>query len=127
MLEWTILAATAPLRWLYLQGPALGGWGFWEGRPPGDICAELTHLPAEHFLNEPEGAAQCGSLVERKFVAFCLGATAVSGTALMVAVCSQSVTYMMTVRPLLTRLDGLLRLHGAPSRSNDAINKDLPP
>lgn len=99
-----------PLRSLYLRGPAWSGWGFWEGRPPGDICSEMTHLPADHFLHNSAGSEQCDALIDRKFTAFCLGTAYVMGTLLMVAVCTQSVSYVITVRPLLTRLDRLLRL-----------------
>lgn len=58
------LAVVEPLRYLYVHGPALGGWGFWEGRPQADACAELTAVPASFWASNVE---PCSELLDRKF------------------------------------------------------------
>ena len=36
----------SPLRYVYVHGPSLGGYGFWGGLRESDICASLTTVPA---------------------------------------------------------------------------------
>lgn len=38
-----------PFLQLYLNGPSIGGYGFWAGREPEDICSEITHIPSDHW------------------------------------------------------------------------------
>ena len=49
---------------LYLYGPALGGYGFWEGREAEDICASITGNRADFWKDHPE---ECSSILDRKF------------------------------------------------------------
>ena len=58
-----------PLRMLYFDGPELGGYGFWGGRPPEDVCAEMSGLSSRAALLNPDG---CTELLERRFAAFLL-------------------------------------------------------
>jgi hypothetical protein len=68
------------------------------------MCAALTHVDAHHWAS-PEGQTMCDDLLERKFTAFVVGVSAVLGTALFVAVTTQSISYCFTIRPILKRLD----------------------
>lgn len=67
-----ILHATVrePLQMLYFSGPALHGYGFWEGKAPADACAELTHTPS-HFWVANSG--ECIALLNRHFDGFYVG------------------------------------------------------
>lgn len=105
-----------PLRILYFHGPSWGGWGFWEGRPPGDICSDLTHVPAHHFWHSADGAQECDALLERKFSAFCIGMLSVMGGALVMIICMNTARYVITIRPILSHLD---RLALTPSKHQD--------
>ena len=104
ILSWLL----APLRLLYLRGPAWSGWGFWEGRPPDDICAELTHVDARHWRDDLSGPAACDDLVDRKFQAFAIGIAAVMAMTMTIAVCAQTIHYCCTVRPLLNHVDSIV-------------------
>ena len=88
-----VLAATRPVRWLvlgvlrplfvhvvvwplwvlYFRGPALGGVGFYRGRPPADICAQLTGVDASFWASGADAARQCDRLLQRDFEAFFVG------------------------------------------------------
>jgi hypothetical protein len=59
-----------PLFNLYLNGPALGGYGFWEGKERAQMCAELTGVPEREWLNASDA---CESLIMRKFNALVVG------------------------------------------------------
>lgn len=59
----------APLRELYLAGPQYKGFGFWEGAPPSDICAQLTQVPAAHW---EANAGACAQLIDNKLYGFAL-------------------------------------------------------
>lgn len=58
-----------PLAELWLNGPAIGNWGFHEGRHYSEICAYYTGVPATHWL---AAATECNELVTRKLNAFVL-------------------------------------------------------
>jgi len=63
-----------PLRRLYFEGPDVYGYGWWGGRAAPDICAQLTNVDAAFWTRNPD---DCRTLLERKFVAFCLGMAAI--------------------------------------------------
>ena len=62
-----------PLRLLYLRGPELAGYGFWEGRSNGEICNQLTGVSASHWTATAANALDCSSLIERKFGSLLIG------------------------------------------------------
>lgn len=64
------VAVVVPLRGLYFNGPTLGGYGFWGGAEPPDICAQITGMSATVWLASPTTVLQCESLLERKFTSF---------------------------------------------------------
>lgn len=70
LLALATLVVLAPLKGLYMNGPTLGGYGFWGGAEPADICAQLTGLSATVWLSSPVQALQCDALLERKFLSF---------------------------------------------------------
>lgn len=92
--------ALTPLRLLYFDGPAWSGWGFWEGRAPDDVCAELTHVDGSHWRGTEQGRMACTDLLERKFAAFVVGVAAVACVALAAQACSHFLTYHSTTKPL---------------------------
>ena len=53
-----------PLFEMYMYGPALGGWGFHEGKAHSLICAEYTGIPELHWL---QNGMECETLIMRKF------------------------------------------------------------
>lgn len=58
-----------PLRTLYMNGPALYEYGFWEGKDKRKICAQL--IPDMDWEDEPTLADRmCTRAIERKFQAF---------------------------------------------------------
>lgn len=76
-----------PLRELYFKGPRFQGYGFWNGLPLSDICAQLTHTASEMWGNN---AAQCVIITDRYFQAFFIG--------------TYSIVYIIVVYNLLTSL-----------------------
>lgn len=67
----------APLRWLYLFGPSLLDWGFWEGKTSADICSRLTGVAAA-FWERDHNRGQCLELIEAKIRAFSIGVVVVA-------------------------------------------------
>lgn len=67
----------APLRWLYLFGPSLLGWGFWEGKTAAEVCSRLTNVEAA-FWERDLNRGQCLELIEAKVHAFSIGAVVVA-------------------------------------------------
>jgi len=67
----------APLHLLYWHGPDLGGYGMWAGAEHADACTRLTSVPAQHWREA--GAPECEMLLERRFIAFAIGAQALVG------------------------------------------------
>jgi len=55
-----------PVRKLYFSGPVVYGYGFWGGREPEDICAELTGVSARHWSDNRE---RCVDLLEKQLYA----------------------------------------------------------
>lgn len=57
-----------PLLQVYLFGPSLGGYGFWQGQDPDVICSSLTGVPASHWAQE--ASDECCALIYRRFEAY---------------------------------------------------------
>lgn len=53
-----------PLARLYLHGPSLGGWGFWNGLDLSVICSQKTNLLPEFWKSHP---TECIQLVSKGF------------------------------------------------------------
>ena len=60
-------AVELPLLALYLNGPQLNGFGFWEGLSLAEICARLTGVESRMWDSNMD---MCQDLVQRKFGAF---------------------------------------------------------
>ena len=52
-----------PIKKLYKEGPSFGGYGFWQGAEPYDICAALSQVPNHHW--QVNGKA-CELLIDRR-------------------------------------------------------------
>lgn len=74
-----------PLRDLYFRGPRVQGYGFWNGLPLPDICAQLTHTPSEVWVTN---AAQCITMTDRYFDAFYIGCTTLLYIWVLYSLCS---------------------------------------
>lgn len=98
-MEEVLRIALVPLRTLYFKGPSWGHWGFWEGRGPDDVCAELTRVEATHW-NTELGQMACQDLLERKFSAFAIGTISMCLVALTFSLCSHWLTYHSTTKPI---------------------------
>jgi hypothetical protein len=60
---------TQPLRTLYMEGPALQGYGFWGGRDVGSICSQISSLQASFFEGE-ENMEACSTMIQKNFNSF---------------------------------------------------------
>ncbi len=49
---------------LYLEGPAMGGYGFWEGRSPESICSVMTGNDESFWL---KNKAECEVMISKRF------------------------------------------------------------
>jgi hypothetical protein len=88
--EWLLVA---PLQKLYFAGPQLyGAIGFWGGREPEDICAELTNVGA-HFW--AEHTDQCAGLLDKQFNAFLIAIETFVYLFLLFRVASFSVKWVL--------------------------------
>jgi hypothetical protein len=108
---WLARAAVyEPLKTLYMNGPAIGGYGFWESLPPEEICATLTRVEASFWHKTLPSVAMCEQLIERKTDAFVIGTIAfvVCGTILLVVV--QSTCRCIVVRPIVDAIAKLGRI-----------------
>jgi hypothetical protein len=54
---------TYPLHYTYVNGPPLGSYGFWGGAPQHQICASLTSIYPEHWLEHRD---ECDDLITRR-------------------------------------------------------------
>ena len=84
-------------RFLYLNGPAI--MGGWEGHPPADICAQLTHVSPQIWSRELWTKRECAALIDRKVTSHLVGSLVV------IAVCalyhiSQCASYLLMWRAL---------------------------
>jgi hypothetical protein len=50
-----------------MNGPDLGGYGFWQGAEPETICAQVTNVPSSHWLIFDD---ECANLIARRFAGF---------------------------------------------------------
>jgi hypothetical protein len=51
LVAWALV--DAPFEYLYLHGPRVGPYGFWQNMPPADVCAEMTGVGAAHWREHP--------------------------------------------------------------------------
>jgi hypothetical protein len=58
-------------REIYFVGPRLKGYGFWNGLPHADICAQITQTSVDVWRGV--AAPQCSTLVQQYFEAFYVG------------------------------------------------------
>lgn len=98
----------APLYHLYLNGPLLGGFGFWSGAQFGDICAALSGVSAKHWESSAIAATQCQDLIERRAYSFALGALSATGLLLTGYAITSLAHYCFTIRPVLHALSQIV-------------------
>tara|TARA_A100001015_G_C14606402_1_gene562456 strand:- start:102 stop:572 length:471 start_codon:yes stop_codon:yes gene_type:complete len=62
-------AAYVPLETLYLQGPWLYGYGFWQGTSAETICAHSSGADALFWVDNPE---ECSNIIHKKVMGFAI-------------------------------------------------------
>ena len=92
-----------PLRTLYLNGPSLLGYGWWEGVGEADLCSQITGVGAEFWDGEHSQDA-CGDLIERKVFAFEIGTLAITTLGMTILLGSTLYWRWCILRPLTQEL-----------------------
>ena len=115
-----------PLRALYFDGPDLYGHGFWGGRNPEDICAQLSSVPADTWKNRMSD--ECQSMLERKFRSFLICARFAVMICAIIKIWNFITLYYTMIRPMnLNRrqqLDDMVRLLREERGLNDVDRRD---
>ena len=62
-------ALYVPLETLYLRGPWLHGYGFWQGTSPETICAHSSGADALFWVDNPE---ECSIMIHKKVMGFAI-------------------------------------------------------
>nr|QYA18853.1 hypothetical protein KOM_12_585 [Clandestinovirus] len=75
------MVITSPLRFVYLHGPSINGFGFWNGVPSSQICAQLTKVESDHWKQH---SVPCDTLIERQIDAFIVTMLLILGVGLFV-------------------------------------------
>lgn len=102
------VAVREPLQMLYFSGPALHGYGFWEGKAPADACAELTHTPS-HFWVVNSG--ECIALLNRHFDGFYVGFIVLVYCVAVYTLLTHVWFRIMIMRPALRELKQITTTH----------------
>lgn len=56
-----------PLYYLYVNGPSMGGYGGYGGKPMYDICQQITKVDSKFWTSTPENMIECEYIVYREF------------------------------------------------------------
>lgn len=97
-----VVAPIAALFWdLYFSGPTLGGYGFWGGKEPADICQELTGISSSHWAEHPD---PCYEKLTANFNAFRIGVTTIIAILLTWKLLSMLLWHIFFVRPMMKAL-----------------------
>lgn len=52
---------------LYLHGPGISSYGFWQGRAPHEICAMIAGNAADFWNTNQHTRTECQALIDAKF------------------------------------------------------------
>jgi len=91
-----------PLKIVYLQGPSVGGLGFWGGLPLLDICAQLTSVPSDFWV---VNMGQCHEQIDKKVVAISIVILMITFLATIRWIVQSFFWYYFFTQPLLKRLE----------------------
>jgi len=100
-----------PLANLYLSGPGLGGFGFWEGRSAPDVCVYVSGVGPTSFWEQPGAADACINLVAKKAAAFIIGTTVVLVTTTAVYAICVATWRVCCLNPILRTMRHVRYLH----------------
>lgn len=95
-----------PLRTLYLNGPSILGYGWWEGLQDCDICAQMTGVGAE-FWSQEDSQDICQKLIQRKVFAFEIGNIALISVVGCIAISTALYWRWFIVRPFTRDLKAI--------------------
>jgi len=59
-----------PLKFIYVNGPLLGGFGFWNGQDLADICSQLSKGVSAKFWQD--NFQQCEIQIDKQVLALCI-------------------------------------------------------
>jgi hypothetical protein len=62
-----LLIIELPFMHLYLNGPSIGGYGFWQNAPLASICETITNVDRAHWESHEE---ICTDLIYNRFSGF---------------------------------------------------------
>ena len=62
-------AVEFPILTLYMRGPAMAGYGFFEGLPQHEICSRITGVPSQHWISSQQASGECVAAIQRKISA----------------------------------------------------------
>lgn len=92
-----------PMMTLYLNGPCIHGFGFWEGKAVSDICAAIAQSTSASFWND--NTTTCLEIISKRFLSYYLLWKAAC-IILVLIITMQKVLYYITVtRPLLAIIE----------------------
>ncbi len=84
----------ALLAHVYLNGPWLGGYGFWEGMGLTQICTLISPSMSESFWMSSAGNMACTELIDRKISAFVISSYSVIGTLVVIVFYSRAMALL---------------------------------
>jgi hypothetical protein len=98
-------AIREPLRALYMGGPSLGGYGFWESLPDEEICAMMTGVKASFWRGLEVSIAMCDRRIECKVDVFVIGVVGSVIGALLVLTVAGTACRCVLVRPIVNAIE----------------------
>ena len=91
---------------LYLHGPALNGYGFWQGQDYVDICTSSTGARSKFWASNPE---ECNALVLRKVNGFVVMVYSILVAYVFTVFLNAVCTWFIYINPVVSELRALRR------------------
>jgi len=68
-----LLFVAMPMFYIYINGPAIGNFGFWRGKSLPDICSTITKVDSHFWTSSNEKMYECELIVFREYHSFMVG------------------------------------------------------
>ena len=81
---------------LFFHGPSIMGVGFWQGKSPTDMCAELTTFASDFWAAHP---AECDQIVHQHLRTFLVSVETALYSTLLVIMCLFGVEILFGAGP----------------------------
>lgn len=95
-----------PLRSLYMQGPHISNYGFWQGKTNEEICSLLTNTHTDIWMGSNQ--LRCMQMIDSSFDSF--------------SICISTVIYGVLMYKSISH--SLHRLFSTPNKAIQFIKKD---